>query len=196
MIPTPEQALERLLAGNERFAAGRARRPRQDAARRAEVCGGQLPFAVVLGCADSRVPPEIVFDQGLGDLFVLRVAGNVIDDVLLGTIELAVTHLHTPLVMVLGHSQCGAVTAVVAEDELAGHLPDVARAIQPAVDAAGEMDGDLLANAVRVNAERTALRLRESRPILAPLVEAGSLSIVAAQYDLDRGTVKLIPSRE
>jgi carbonic anhydrase len=191
-ILTSEQALERLLAGNRRYATGRARRPNQNAERRAEICGGQLPFAVILGCSDSRVPPEIVLDQGLGDLFVLRVAGNVIDDMIVGTIEMAVTHLHAPLVMVLGHSQCGAVTAVVAGDELAGHLPDLARVLQPAVDSAREMEGDLLANAVKQNALMMASQLRGSRPVLAPLVAGGRLNIVAAQYDLESGVVEVI----
>ena len=109
---TPDQALTQLLRGNERFVAGWPDHPNQSARRRREVSdSGQQPFAIILSCSDSRVPPEIIFDQGLGDLFVIRVAGNIIDDAILGTIEYAVEHVHAPLVMVLGHDKCGAVTA-------------------------------------------------------------------------------------
>ena len=111
---TPDRALTQLLRGNERFVAGWPDHPNQSARRRREVSeAGQHPFAIILSCADSRVPPEIIFDQGLGDLFIVRVAGNVLDDVVLGTIEYAVEHLQVPLVMVLGHDKCGAVTAAV-----------------------------------------------------------------------------------
>jgi carbonic anhydrase len=191
-ITTADDALERLLTGNARYVGGYARQPRQSPARRAEVCGSQLPFAVVLGCADSRVPPEIIFDQGLGDLFVLRVAGNVVDDMVLGSIEYAAVHLGATLVMVLGHTQCGAVTATALEDGLEGHITSLARAIQPAVDKASEMDGDLLDNAVKHHASMTAAQLCASQPLLAPLVEAGKLRIVAAHYDLASGVVKVL----
>ena len=191
-ITTPDRALEQLLAGNARYVGGLARQPRQSPARRAEVCGSQAPFAVVLGCADSRVPPEIIFDQGLGDLFVLRVAGNVVDDMVLGSIEYAAVHLDVTLVMVLGHSQCGAVTATALGDGLEGHIPSLARAIQPAVDRASEMDGDLLENAIRQHASSMAAELRASQPLLAPLVESGKLKIGAAHYDLGSGVVKVL----
>jgi carbonic anhydrase len=146
----------------------------------------------VLGCADSRVPPEIIFDQGLGDLFVVRVAGNVVDVMVLGSIEYAAVHLEVKLVVVLGHSQCGAVTATALGDGLEGHLPSLARAIQPAVDEASAMDGDLLDNAVKHHASMMATQLRASQPVLAALVESGKLRIVAAHYDLASGVVKLL----
>jgi len=191
-IATPDEALERLLTGNARYVGGHARQPRQSPARRAEVCGSQTPFAVVLGCADSRVPPEIVFDQGLGDLFVLRTAGHVVDDIVVGSIEYAVVHLGTTLVMVLCHSQCGAVTATALGDGLEGHITSLARAIQPAVDQASEMDGDLLDNAVKQHGSMMAAELRASPPLLAPLVGSGKLGIVAAHYDLVSGVVKVL----
>jgi carbonic anhydrase len=190
--PAPDRALERLLAGNAQYVGGRARQPRQSPTRREEVCGSQTPFAVVLGCSDSRVPPEIIFDQGLGDLFVLRVAGNVVDDIVLGSIEYAAVHLDVTLVMVLGHNQCGAVTATALGDGLEGHLPSLARAIQPAVDKASEMKGDLLDNAVKLHASKMASQLRESQPVLAPLVESGKLTVVAAHYDMESGVVKVL----
>ena len=188
-MPTADQALERLLAGNQRYVAARQEHPHQTPARRAELSGGQHPFAIVLGCADSRVPPEVIFDQGLGDLFVVRVAGNVVDDVVLGSIEYAAAHLHTPLIVVLGHSRCGAIGATVAGGELEGHLPDLAAAIQPAVDRARDLPGDLLDNAVVANATMVAQQLRSSEPVLSELVHAGKLKVVAARYDLDTGIV-------
>jgi carbonic anhydrase len=191
-ITTPDDALECLRKGNARYVGGYARHPRQGPERRAEVCASQTPIAVVLGCADSRVPPEVIFDQGLGDLFVLRVAGNVIDDMVLGSIEYAAVHLDTSLVMVLGHAQCGAVTATALGDGLEGHIDSLARAIQPAVDRASEMEGDLLANAIKQHASMTAAQLRGSQPLLAPLVESGKLKIVAAHYDLASGVVKVL----
>src|SRR5512139_387673 len=128
---TPDQALTHLLRGNERFIAGWPDHPNQSARRRREVSdAGQQPYAIILSCADSRVPPEIIFDQGLGDVFVIRVAGNVLDDVILGTIEYAVEHMHTPLVMVLGHDKCGAVTAAVEHVPTHSHVEAVLEALQ------------------------------------------------------------------
>ena len=181
-MPTPDQALERLLAGNQRYVAARQKYPDQTAARRAELSGGQHPFAIVLGCADSRVPPEVIFDQGLGDLFVVRVAGNVVDDVVLGSIEYAAAHLHTSLVVVLGHSKCGAVGATIAGGELEGHLPDLAAAIQPAVDQARSLPGDLLDNAVVANATMVAEQLRSAEPVLSELVCAGKLRVWSSAF--------------
>ena len=147
---------------------------------------------MILGCADSRVPPEVIFDQGLGDLFVVRVAGNVVDDIVLGSIEYAAAHLHTPLIVVLGHFRCGAVGATVAGGELEGHLPSLAAAIQPAVDRVKGLPGDLVDHAVRANARMVADQLESSAPVLAELVEAGRLKIVATCYDLDTGAVELL----
>jgi carbonic anhydrase len=190
--PTPDEALARLMAGNQRYVAARAEHPRQDAARRRELSGGQNPFAIILGCSDSRVAPELIFDQGLGDLFIIRVAGNVVDDLILGSIEYAAEHLHTPLMVVLGHSKCGAVLATVAGGELDGHLPELAEAIQPAVERAKAQEGDLINNSIRENVLMVAEQLRESQPIMAKLVKAGKLKVVAARYDLDSGQVALL----
>jgi len=189
---TPAEALAQLLAGNERYVAGQVEHPRQDASRRAALSGGQQPFAVILSCSDSRVVPELIFDQGLGDLFVIRVAGNIVDESVLASIEYAAAHLHTPLIMVLGHAQCGAVSAAAAGAPLEGHLPRLVRVIQPALDRAGTQPGDFINNAIRENARLVADQLRAAPPILAKLVKAEQIKITAAHYDLDSGKVSLL----
>lgn len=187
---TGDEALKRLMEGNRRFAADAAVHPHQTAERRAELLAGQDPFAIVLTCSDSRVTPEILFDQGLGDLFVICVAGNVLDDLVMGSIEYAAAHLKTPLLMVLGHTSCGAVTAAVSGEALEGHLTAIGDALKPAVDQTGaQAADDPVACCVEVNAKLTAAALAASQPLLADLVEAGSLKVVAACYDLESGRV-------
>jgi len=131
---TPDQALERLLQGNQRYVAGKATHPDQTAERRLGLASGQAPFAIILTCADSRVAPELFFDQGLGDLFVIRNAGNILDDHVIGSMEYAVEHLHAGLIVVVGHGQCGAVSAAVAGGEVPGHIRSVTEAIAPALE--------------------------------------------------------------
>lgn len=189
---TSIKALHELINGNARYVTSKLIHPRQTADRRSEVASGQNPFAIILGCADSRVSPEVIFDQGLGDLFVIRVAGNIIDDAILGSIEYAAEHFHTPLIVVLGHSNCGAVGATVAGGELEGHLPSLTKAIQPAVELAKTQDGDLLDNSVKANAKIVTEQLKTSQPILSKLVNAGKLEVVAARYDLDSGQVDFL----
>ncbi len=134
-MPAQDLALEKLMDGNRRYQVTNQTYPHQTVARRQALRERQKPFAVILSCADSRVPPELIFDQGLGDLFVIRVAGHVVDDAVLASAEFAVTVLSVPLVMVLGHSQCGAVQAAIRGGELPGNLPKLVAAIQPAVAA-------------------------------------------------------------
>ena len=189
---TGDQAMERLVAGNKRYAMSKQTHPHQEPTRRAELCGGQNPFAVILGCSDSRIPPELIFDQGLGDLFVVRVAGNIIDDVVLGSIEYAASHLLTPLIMVLGHSQCGAIGATVAGNDLEGHLPNLASAIQPALDSMQGRPGDLVDNTAKANAKMVSEQLRQSTSVLSELVLKSNLKIVAAYYDLETGEVEIL----
>ncbi len=164
--------------------------------RRLQVAEGQHPFAAILCCSDSRVPPEILFDQGLGDLFVTRVAGNVVDDELIGSLEYAVEHLGVRLIMVLGHERCGAVRAtleaVLAGAEAEGHLEHLVKAIEPALEEAQLAYGDAWEAVAAANIERQASLLRHSRPILAEFVEAGELEVVAGRYDLDSGWVTLL----
>lgn len=189
---TAEQAVQRLHDGNARFAAGRSTPEHEGAERREAVAQGQSPLAIVLGCSDSRVGPEVVFDQGLGDVFVIRTAGHVVDDVALGSIEYAAEHLGTPLLMVLGHERCGAVSAAVAGGEVHGHLAAVLKAIEPAVHEARNIPGDTVDNAVRANVRLVTRQLETSAPILASLVKAGRLKVVGARYDLDTGKVELL----
>lgn len=186
-------AQQRLLDGNKRYVEAKMTNPNQTAQRRVELAKGQHPFAVVVACSDSRVPPEILFDQGLGDLFVIRLAGNVVDDAALGSIEYAVEHLGVNYVMVLGHERCGAVEATVKGGEVPGHIGVLAKAIQPALDKAKGQSGDLVDNTVRANATMAVERLKTSEPILAELVKKGELTIVGARYDLDDGSVVVFP---
>lgn len=188
----PDSALELLMAGNQYFVNGRPLRPDQTPARRAELVHGQKPFAVVLTCADSRVAPEIFFDQGLGDIFVLRNAGNVVDDHVIGSIEYAVEHLGAGLVIVVGHAKCGAVSAAVAGGHAPGHIGSIVESIRPAVELVEEESGDKVDNAVRANARRAAALLEQSGPILSEAVAKGTLKVMAARYDLASGKVELL----
>jgi carbonic anhydrase len=150
------------------------------------------PFAVILGCADSRVPPEIVFDEGLGDLFVIRVAGNILDDGTLASIEFATAELGVPLVMVLGHERCGAVAATLKGDEVPGHISRLLDAIKPALEQVKGQTGNQLDNAVRANIKMVVGQITSSKPVLTELVQQGKLKIVGGRYDLDSGTVEII----
>lgn len=186
-------ALQKLIDGNKRYVAAKLSHPNQTAERRTEVAKGQHPFAVIVGCSDSRVPPEIIFDQGIGDLFVIRVAGNIVDDVALGSIEYAVEHLAVQLIVVLGHERCGAVEATVKGGGTAGHIGSLVEAIKPAVEKVKEQPGDLVDNAIKSNVKMIVQKLKSSKPILENLVKKGTLKIVGVRYDLDDGTVEIIP---
>lgn len=191
--PAPDEALQRLLDGNTRYAAGHAEHPHQTAARRIEVAAGQAPFAVILTCSDSRVAPEFYFDQGLGDLFVVRDAGNTLNDHVIGSIEYAVEHLHASLVVVVGHEKCGAVAAAIAGGHADGRIGTIIEAIRPAVRETRNQAGDKTDNAVRGNARRAAQTLGVTSPVLAHAVETGQIKIFAARYDLASGRVELLP---
>ncbi len=205
-----QQALQRLQAGNERFVSGRnARRDGvTNQMRREELAQGQAPFAIVLGCSDSRVPAEIVFDQGLGDLFVIRVAGNVVAPSQIGSIEFAADRFGTPLVVVLGHSGCGAVQAALEElsrppTEQSANLAAIVGRVQPAIAPllkaglnAGGSTEDLLDAAVRANIQHSVAQLRAGSPILSGLIEAGQLRIVGAEYSLETGIVTFVDTSD
>lgn len=190
--PTPAEALAKLLAGNRRYFSGLPTSRSLAAARRKEVATGQRPFAVVVCCSDSRVGPEVVFDQGLGDIFVVRTAGEVVDDVGLGSIEYAVEHLHSPLVVVLGHERCGAVTAAIEGGDAPGHIGALVKAIAPAVEESKGAPGDAIDNAVRAQIGAVVRQLRSAEPIVAELVHAGKVAVVGARYDLDTGAVEVV----
>jgi carbonic anhydrase len=187
-----DEALARLKAGNERFVAGQVIHPNAGAERRAEVAKGQKPFAIVVGCSDSRVGPEVVFDQGLGDLFVVRTAGNVVDDVALGSIEYAAEHFGVPVIYVLGHTRCGAVAAAVAGGEAPGHVGSIVEKIKPAVEETKGEKGDAVDNAVRANVRNVVNQLRGAGPILSGLVKSGKLRVVGGCYDLETGRVQML----
>lgn len=194
---TAEQAVQKLLDGNARFVSGNVEHPNQSAERRAEVVSGQHPFAIVVGCSDSRVPPEIIFDQGIGDIFVVRTAGQVMDDAALGSIEYGAEHLGIPLVVVLGHDSCGAVKATVEGGEAPGHIASLVEAIQPAVDEAAKgmsetNEEELLNASIDINVKNIVEQLETSEPILSELVEEGELTIVGARYHLDSGEVEIL----
>jgi carbonic anhydrase len=197
--PGADEVLGRLLRGNKRFVKGEPAHPRRRPKDFVPLAEGQAPVAVVVGCADSRVAPEVLFDQGVGDLFVVRVAGNVIDGAgaaVKGSIEYAVAELGVPLVVVLGHSQCGAVKAAIkhldARDALPGSIGDLVETIKPAVSEARGKRGDLLDNAIRAHVIRGVARLKTLGPILAGLVRKKKLKVVGATYDLRSGKVSVI----
>jgi carbonic anhydrase len=190
-----DDAWARLVAGNRRFVDNDLRHPGRDTARRVTQAAQQTPFAVILGCSDSRVPHEIIFDEGLGDLFSVRVAGNTAtDDGVLGSIEFGAAVLGCVLVLVLGHEECGAVTAAVDQAttgrRAAGHIGGVVEPIVPSVAAAQAQDpDDVVHAAVRQNVLHQVQLLQRSEPILAPLVDQQKLSVIGAIYDLHTGAV-------
>ena len=192
-----DAVLKQLMAGNQRFSAGQSISPDHSLERIKSLAQHQTPVAVILGCADSRVPPELIFDQGLGSLFTIRVAGNIADDASLGSIEYAVESLDVKLVMVLGHERCGAVTAALNaltnETHLPGHLESLTKAIEPAIaQAKQQKSGDLLDQSVRANIRAVVQVLATSQPILAQRFEQKTLKIVGGYYDLDSGAVEMI----
>jgi len=191
-----DQALKLLLEGNQRFVAGKLEHPNQTPTRRAEVAKGQHPFAAVLACSDSRTPPEIIFDRGLGDIFTLRVAGNVADKVVIESLDYSVKHLGVRVVMVLGHRRCGAVIAAVEGHEEEGKdVGPMLRELDPAVAATKGMPGDPVENAVRANVRLVMLNLATSSELRA-MVISGELKIIGGIYDLDTGTIEMLRSKE
>jgi len=200
-VQTAEKALAELKAGNQRFVAGKNNQdPSALRNRRNEVASGQNPFAVILGCSDSRVPAELVFDQGLGDLFVIRVAGNIVAPSQIGSVEFAVSQYDTHLVVVLGHTQCGAVCATVEDlkrsgDQSSKNIQSIVHRIRPVVEPfrytdLWQDDNRLIAAAVRANVLASANQLRHGSEILENLIENHNLLIVCAEYNLDTGEVE------
>ncbi len=187
---SPSEALKRLREGNDRFVEGKSIRPRQDINRVKEVAAGQKPFAIVIGCSDSRVPNEIVFDQGLGDLFIVRTAGQVSAEASWGSIEFAEEVLGAKLIVVLGHTKCGAVAAAVNVPEVPGHIVTLINAIKPVAAKVKGMPGDPVENAIKENVRMEVAQLRELEPVLAKRIREGSIKIVGGVYNLDTGKVE------
>ncbi len=193
---SPDAALKRIMDGNARYVGGTSKN-RDISAGRAARAQSQHPVAAILGCADSRLPPEIIFDEGPGDLFVVRVAGNFMTTDGLASLEYALAVLKTPLVMVLGHSRCGAVDAAVkvatAGAKLPGHLPQLVGSIVPAVKTAqAKQPKNLLEASIQENVRRNVALISQAAPIVAPLVKNGKVRVVGAEYELSTGKVALI----
>jgi carbonic anhydrase len=191
---TGDSVLNWLKSGNNAFVHGEFNMHGVDSSLRIQISGEQHPKAVILTCSDSRVPPELIFDKGLGDLFVIRVAGNISDDAVVGSIEYAVEHLHTPLVVVMGHKNCGAIGAAVADlqnpgNKMDGHLRTLTDKIEQAVTTVNVQDSDLTQKALLSNIIFTSNSLRQSRPVLYEAVQQGKVKIIGAVYDVTSGKV-------
>ncbi len=193
-LPSADAVLTELKAGNSHHIAKKYEHPHQTAARQHALASSQTPHCAILACADSRVPPEIVFDEGLGDIFAVRVAGNVAGVDETASLEYAAEHLHVPLIVVMGHTHCGAITAALEGGTLPGKLPDLMAALRPAVDQSAHEPGDRLDNAVRDNVVHVVEQLRTAKPVLSELVAKGKLRIVGAIYSLDTGKVEWLPA--
>ncbi|TGE36128.1 carbonic anhydrase [Desulfosporosinus fructosivorans] len=193
IISSPDEAKQLLIDGNERFTSGKPLSKDLSSTRRGDLMkNGQHPFAVIVSCSDSRVPPELLFDQALGDLFVVRVAGNVITPVELGSIEYAVEHLKTPLVVVLGHEECGAVTAAVQGGTTHGSIGAIIEKIKPSVDSAKAMGltgRDLIEMSTDLNMQN-ALKDISKSPIIKEGVEVRQVKMIGIKYDLDEGILQ------
>ncbi|MEI2577538.1 carbonic anhydrase [Scytonema sp. PRP1] len=188
----PQAALARLIEGNKRFVEGKRLNPNQSRLRLQETAVAQYPFVAILGCADSRVPAEIVFDQGLGDLFVVRVAGNVASQTAIGSLEFATAVLGAQLIMVLGHARCGAVVAATKGEPLPGRIGVFVEEIKPAVERVRNKTGDLEENSIIANVQYQAEKLGESSTILRGLIKEGKLKIAGGRYDLASGKVSFL----
>lgn len=194
----PDKALRQLMAGNARFVGGKAEGAKRSPKDFSALAKGQNPSAIVIACADSRVSPELLFDAGIGDLFVIRLAGNVVDGAgvaMKGSVEYAVAELDVPLIIVLGHSNCGAVNAAVKHidqsDSLPGAINGLVELIKPAAAKAKEQPGDVYFNTTTVNVELGVEKLKASDPIIAPRVKDGRVNVIGAIYDLKTGKVAL-----
>jgi carbonic anhydrase len=188
----PAVALQMLIAGNARFVSRLRQDPNQDLARVTAVAETQKPFAAILGCADSRFPAEIIFDRGIGDLFVCRVAGNVATPEEKGSLEFGTLVLGAKVIMVVGHESCGAVKAAVAGAPVPGQIGSLIDAIKPAADSTRLLPGDRVENAVKANIVLQAKRVKESA-VISQLILQGKLLVVGGYYDLDTGAITIIP---
>ena len=200
-MTTAADALKRLNEGNQRFVSGISSSQRRVYhERRKELVAGQSPYAIILGCADSRVPVNVVFDEGLGDLFVIRVAGNIVDEAITGSVEYAAANLGSKLVVVLGHTHCGAVSATLQEmqqptNTLSSNLRFIVDSIEPAVrilanENSGSNSSELVSDAVKANVLQSVANLQATSSILTDLVATGGLKFVGARYNLESGVVE------
>jgi carbonic anhydrase len=186
----PAEEVKRLTEGNQRFVEDKSIRPRQDLARIKEVAARQKPFAIIVGCSDSRVPNEIIFDQGLGDLFIVRTAGQVSASASWGSIEFAEEVLGAKLIVVLGHTKCGAVAVAVNVPEVLGHIVTLINAIKPAVSKAKGLPGDLIENSIKENVRMEVSQFKELELVLVKHIRDGSIKIMDGVYNLETGLVE------
>jgi len=187
-----KEALMKLLEGNLRFASGQSKHALRHAHQREQTLNEQSPMVAILSCSDSHVPPEVIFDQSIGDIYTIRTAGHVVDNVVIGSIEFAVELLGIQLVLVLGHQNCEAVTATVEVGDTTGHITDLIDKISRVMDDVFRMEGDIIANAIDIHIKMTVNTLRTSQPILDKLYQKGSVKIGGARYDMDSGKVVLV----
>lgn len=193
---TPPQAWQQLVEGNERFVAGTVAHPNQNAARRSSLTDSQHPIAVIFGCSDSRLAAEIIFDVGLGDVFVVRTAGQVIDDAVLGSLEFSVDVLNVPLIVVLGHDSCGAVTAALDSSQSgempAGYVRDLVERILPSVLSAQREGAQTVNETVEEHVKQTSERMIDQSRVLHDAITAGRTAVVGVTYRLDEGRADLV----
>lgn len=187
----PEDALEKLIAGNKRFSEGKSTHKKWEEEARQNKSVSQAPFAIILGCSDSRTPPEILFDQGLGDLFVVRVAGNVVGDIELASIEYGVAHLHSTLIVVLGHQGCGAVTAALQGPSAQSDLHEIYPLIESAITECKQAGTEELVDVIKCNV-RHSMQTLKSASALVPFLDKKKLKIVGGYYDFQTGKVTLV----
>ncbi|MCC5645488.1 carbonic anhydrase [Nostoc sp. CHAB 5824] len=188
---TPDKALQELLDGNDRFVKRKRKSPNQSYTRLQEIAKTQKPFASILGCADSRVPSEIVFDQGLGDLFVCRVAGNIATPEEIGSLEFGSLVLGTKVIMVVGHERCGAVDATIKGAQVPGQIGSLLDAIKPSLESSKDQPGDKLENVCKANIIAQVKKLKSS-PVLSELIKTEKLKIAGGYYDLDTGRISIV----
>lgn len=188
-----DSAIIKLKEGNQRFIKGTSLHPNQDFKRLKEVAAGQKPFAIIVGCSDSRVPNEIIFDQGLGDLFIIRTAGQVSSYASWGSIEFGNAVLGAKLIVVLGHTSCGAVSAACKIPDVPGHIVTLINAIKPAAELAKKVPGDLIENAVKINVAMQVKQLQALEPVLTKAIKNGTAKVVGAVYNLNNGQVEFLP---
>ncbi len=186
---SPQEAINRLMDGNSRFVSGLLLHHNQDSGRRIEVAKDQHPFAAILGCSDSRVPPEVIFDQGIGDLYVVRTAGGVADDLAIGSLEYAVDRLGVRLIVVLAHQSCGAVAEALRFANAPGHVDRLIKLIRPAVEKVMNKPGEALENAIRANSDLVVEVLKNCQPLLSRVIKENKLHISAARYEMISGKV-------
>ena len=191
-----DEALQKLMDGNKRYVEGKfASKDLGDSKRKELSTKGQKPFAIVITCSDSRVPPELLFDQGLGDVFVIRVAGNVVDPIELGSIEYAAEHLNSPFLFILGHTKCGAVKATVEGGKPEGNIVAIVKKIQPAANTAKKKGGtkdEVLETAIKENVKNVYKDIMKNSAIISHLSQEGKLKIVGGEYDITTGKVNMI----